>query len=374
MTDLGLMAIEQHYGYLEEYQEMPGAEVYADFINEIETNYYDGIYSVEGVDEAIASLDAALDACKRSEISVGKNISYIIGNPSFENQFATQPNGDTGGLAPAPKGWNVILNGDTCVTATDMSSHGIANWCGINSGDPISVELEDGTIVTQQPTEGSKLWGIWTSNIPNVELSQILNGLPAGTYTLTADVMVQYNWAGNNLTTQRIFANNYVQMFGSEEAHAINLPEDAQSAAAWDAANPDAEIKHLTYAGYTCESGDPTTDLLKTMTVTFGVDETGVAKIGFRTNNVNVDGISREEGGIDGQGWFKVDNFTLFYDSEEIPTAIGSVKTDGAVTTIVSRQYFTVGGAQVSAPQKGVNIVKNVMSDGSVKVSKVILK
>ena len=367
-------AIEQHYGYLEKYQDMPGAEVYSEIIYEIENNYYDGIYSTEGVSDAIAELDAALDACKRSEISVGKDITYIISNPSFENQVATQPNGDSGGLAAAPKGWNVIVDGDTCKTATDMSSHGIANWCAINSGDPISVELSDGTIVTQQPTEGSKLWGIWTPNVPNVELSQELVGLPAGTYTLTADVMVQYNWAGKNLTTQRIFANNYMQMFGSEEAHALNLPEDAQGAVAWDVANPDADIKHLTYAGYTCESGDPTTDLLKTMTVTFGVDETGVAKIGFRTNNVDTNGISRDEGGIDGQGWFKVDNFTLFYDSEDIPTAIGSVKTDGAVTTIVGRQYFTVGGVQVSAPQKGVNIVKNVMSDGSVKVCKVILK
>ena len=75
-----------------------------------------------------------------------------------------------------------------------------------------------------------------------------------------------------------------------------------------------------------------------------------------------------------GHGWFKVDNFTLFYNSEDIPTGIDNVKTNGAVTTIASRQFFTVGGAQVAAPQKGVNIVKNIMSDGTVKVSKVIVK
>jgi hypothetical protein len=163
-------------------------------------------------------------------------------------------------------------------------------------------------------------------------------------------------------------------MFGSEEAHAINLPADAQAAAAWDAANSDADLKRLTYAGYTCESGDRTTDLLHTMTVTFGVDETGIAKIGFRSNNINTDGLTWAEGGREGQGWFKVDNFTLFYDSEEIPTAIDNVKTNGAVTTIASRQFFTVDGAQVAAPQKGVNIVKNIMSDGTVKVSKIIIK
>lgn len=221
-----------------------------------------------------------------------------------------------------------------------------------------------------QPTDGEHLWGIWTENVPEVELSQVLRGIPAGTYTMTADVMVQNSWAGNNMTTQRIFANNSIQMFGSEEAHAINLPADAQAAAAWDAANSDVDLKRLTYAGYTCESGDRTTDLLHTMTVTFGVDETGTAKIGFRTNNIGLGG----EPEAQGHGWFKVDNFTLFYDSEDIPTAIDNVKTNGAVTTIASRQFFTVDGAQVAAPQKGVNIVKNIMSDGTVKVSKIIIK
>lgn len=361
--------IEQHWDHLATYQDFPGAETYGDIILEVETNYYDGLYSVEEVDEAIAQLEAALEACKMSEILVGKDVSYVIKNPSFED-LSNQGNSASSGLANAPKGWNVIINGDTCRTSGDFSSHGIANWCAINGGDGINVSLNDGTVVTQQPTEGSNLWGIWTPEVPEVELLQVLEGMPAGTYTMTADVMVQHSWAGNNMTTQRIFANGYIQMFGSEEAHAVNLPEDAKDAAAGDAAYPEAEPKRLTYAGYTCESGDPTTDLLKTMTVTFGIDETGIAKIGFRTNNI---GLAGEPEG-NGHGWFKVDNFTLFYDSEDIPTGVESIKTSGAGTTIASRQYFTIGGAQVAAPQKGVNIVKNIMSDGSVKVSKVFVK
>lgn len=367
-------AIEEHYNYLAEYEAMPGAGTYSDEIAEVEGNYYDGIYTNEEIDAAIARLDAALDACKLSEITPDKDITYIINNPSFENWSATQTNNTTGGVENAPKGWTLIINGDTCVTRADVNAHGISAWCAINLGDGINVELEDGTIVTKQPTEGDHLWGIWNASIPEVELSQTFTNLPAGTYTLTADVMVQNNWAGDNITTQRIFANNSIQMFGSEEAHAINLPADAQSAAARDAANPDSENKFLTYAGYTCMADDRTTDLLHTMTVVFGVDDSGIAKIGFRTNGINTDGLTLEEGGRNGQGWFKVDNFTLYYNSEEVPTGVENIKTNGAVTTISSRQFFTIGGAQVSAPQKGVNIVKNVMSDGTVKVSKVIVK
>jgi hypothetical protein len=367
-------AIENHWISADEFSHMPGVGDYTDYIQEVEDGYYDGAYSDDQIETIIASLDDALENCKKSEILVGKDITYIIKNPSFEDWTTTQNNDTSGGVENAPKGWNLIINGDTCVTRSDISANGVAAWCAINRGDPISVDLGDGTVVTMQPTDGEHLWGIWTENVPEVELSQVLRGIPAGTYTMTADVMVQNSWAGNNMTTQRIFANNSIQMFGSEEAHAINLPADAQAAAAWDAANSDVDLKRLTYAGYTCESGDRTTDLLHTMTVTFGVDETGIAKIGFRSNNINTDGLTWAEGGREGQGWFKVDNFTLFYDSEDIPTAIDNVKTNGAVTTIASRQFFTVGGAQVAAPQKGVNIVKNIMSDGTVKVSKIIIK
>ena len=363
-------AIDAHYNNLDIYQEFPGAEAYSEVIYGVENNYYDGAYSTDEVEGAIAMLDEALEACKLTEITVGKDITYIIKNPSFEDWASTQTNDAASGKENAPKGWTVVINGDTCRTAADFSRNGVANWAAINRGDPISVDLGDGTVVTQQPTDGEHLWGIWTENIPVVELSQTLSGIPAGTYTMTADVMVQNSWAGNNMTTQRIFANSSIQMFGSEEDHAINLPEDAKAAAALDAANPDAENKFLTYAGYTCLDGDRTTDLLHTMTVTFGVDETGIAKIGFRTNNIGLGG----EPEAQGHGWFKVDNFTLFYNSEDIPTGIDNVKTNGAVTTIASRQFFTVGGAQVAAPQKGVNIVKNIMSDGTVKVSKVIVK
>jgi len=217
------------------------------------------------------------------------------------------------------------------------------------------------------------LWGIWTANIPDVELSQTLTGLPMGTYILTADVMVQNNWAGDNITTQRIFANGYMQMFSTEEAHALNLPEDAQALAQLDAEYPDQAVPFLTYAGYTCESGDRTTDLLHTMTVTFDVHEDGIAHIGFRTNNVNVDGVSRDEGGRDGQGWFKVDNFTLYYDSEEVISSIKCIDVEGAAT-VSACEYYNVNGVRMATMQPGLNIIKQVMNNGTVKVSKVMVK
>lgn len=372
-------AIMKAYENYETYLDFPGSEEYGDIISDIESNYEDGLYTEAEIDGVIAQLDEALENCKKSEILVGKYITYILRNPSFED-MSSQPTGDSGGVANAPAGWDLIIDGDTCRTVADINTVASLGWCAINSGDPIGVTLEDGTYVEKQPTDGDKLWGIWAETLPEVELSQTLTGLPMGTYVLTVDVGVQNNWANDNITTQRIFANSYVQMFASEEAHSLNLPEDAQEAAERDAAYPDASVPFLTYADYTCETGDRLTDLLHTMTVTFGVDDSGIAKIGFRTNDVNIHGYSREVGDTDetgentrGQGWFKLDNFTLYYLSEELPTSIESLENLEAVT-VVARQYFNADGVKVSVPQRGVNIVKTILEDGSVKVTKMLVK
>ncbi len=361
-------ALDLHSAYLSEYDHYAGADEYSDVIMFIETDWEDGVYDEAGVEDAIAHLEKAFEECKLSGVAVGIFVTDLISNPSFED-LSAQGGSPTSGVANTPKGWTLYVDGEE---SADNGRYGWG-WCGINTGDEISVELEDGTIVNRQPTDGDNLWGIWGSDILEVELSQTLTGIPAGTYILSADVMVQNNWAGDNITTQRIFANDYIQMFSYEGLYELNMPSDAKDAAYMDEVNPDADLKHLTYAGYTCESGDRTTDLLHPMTVKFGVGEDGIAKIGFRTNGVNSDGLTFAQGGRNGQGWFKVDNFTLFYESEEVPTAIGSVEAS-SVTTIASRQYFTVDGVSISQPQKGINIVKNTMSDGTVKVSKIFVK
>lgn len=369
-------AVQQHYEYLDEYALYAGAGEYGDAIMEAEGVYDDGEADEAGIESIIAGLELALQECKKSGVAVGVYVN-VIENPSFED-MSNQPGGDSGGVANAPKGWTLTLNGVVCSTASEISSNGVAAWCAINSGDGISVDDGTGNIITQQPTDGAKLWGIWTAAMPDVELSQTIEGMPAGKYVLSADVMVQNNWAGDNITTQRLFANGYVQMFASEEAHAINLPEDAKAAAAIDAvAGDDLDIPHLTYANYTCESGDRTTDLLRPMSVEFGVGEEGIINLGFRTNAVNVNGYDRNDGSancIDGQGWFKVDNFQLYYESEEIPTSIGNVKNNGVLTTVVGRELYTLNGVKVANLQKGINVVKNIMSDGSVKVTKIFVK
>ena len=107
------------------------------------------------------------------------------------------------------------------------------------------------------------------------------------------------------------------------------------------------------------------------MEVTFGVGEDGIAVIGFRTNGVNVDGNTYGNGAVNGAGWFKVDNFRLFYKSEETPTAINNA-TSGNSIEIVGQEYYNANGQRVSGIQPGLTIVKNRLADGTVKAVKII--
>ena len=322
---------------------------------EAEDMYAYGKANEEEIAAMIKRLDDGFQELKLSGVAVGIYVTELMKNPGFED-LSAQGGVDTGGSVNPPAGWDLFIDGEQQTSAPPLG------WCGINGGDDISsagIVDDEGNPVTKQYVEGTHLWGIWNGSIPNVELSQTLTGLPNGTYVLSANVMVQYQWAGNCLTTQRIFANDCVQMFGTEEEHAVNLTEDAH------AANKNG---HLTYAGYTCTADDPYTNTLRPMEVRFYVTD-GTAKVGFRTNNINPDGSADTS---TGHGWFKLDNFQLFYESEDIPEGIETISEGNG--SIVGQRFFSTDGRQQRSLRRGVNIVETRMSDGTVKTKKVVVK
>ena len=313
------------------------AEELGDMLMEAQDMYNNAEAGVDEINDMIAQINEAIELVKANAITIG-DITYAIKNPSFED-LSNQNNSPSDGAQPAPYGWTLKMNGEVVETIGP-------NWCAINHGDNISVMLDDGTEITHQYTDGEYLWGIWTSNIPEVELSQTLTHLPKGAYTVQADVMVQYNWAGDCTTTQRIFGNKNVQMWGTEDAYSeLNMPADALNA------------NVLTYAGWVCAQGQDgiyNSDLLHPMSVQFDVDDDGIAVSGFRTNGVNAEGLTFADGGLNGQGWFKVDNFRLSYDSEEMLGIEGVSENAHSSQTAT---FYTIDGRRLQAPQRGLNIV-----------------
>lgn len=210
---------------------------------EAEDLFGSGEASAEQLAEMRIRLEQAFNDCKLSGVAVNIFVTDLITNPSFEDMTA-QGNTPSSGVAAIPVGWTLKLNGET-VEGTPNGY--ISGWCAINGGDAISITDNDGNYHDHQPVDGSYLWGIWTSSMPEVELSQTLTGLPMGTYIAYADVMVENNWAGNNVTTQRIFANDCVQVWGtSETITEQNIPADVAAAKAFDEQGID-NITHLTY-------------------------------------------------------------------------------------------------------------------------------
>lgn len=362
--------IEKHFASLEQYDNKTGAGDYSDVIYSVQERYDERtVVDDAEVDEISEELDAALEACIQSDdIEPGSVLTEYIKNASFED-LSNQNNNNSGGVENAPKGWNLYINGTQVNTAAEITAAGVKAWCAINGGDAINVELENGDVVTNQYTDGDHLWGIWADEIPEIELSQTIKGMPEGTYTATCDVLVQYNWAGYCITTQRIFANDYVAMYSYEGNYENNLPEDARIAQEIDALNPDAELKHLTYAGHECEA--PRSDYSNKVSLTFGLAKKGDIKLGFRTNNIDRDGVAQGSG----KGWFKLDNWTLTYDSTEVPAGAGTGADATGVDSITENtggvpvEFYSVDGARRSSLQTGINIVK--IGD---KVSKVIVK
>lgn len=362
-------ALEDAYVQYETYLYNTGSDEYMTLIEDAQMAYDDATVNETEIDEIIAKLDEKLSELKKAGIAVDTYLD-IIENASFEDLSAQGGINSTGSANP-PAGWNLTLNGVKCETAADYSTAGASmNWCAINSGDDINETDASGNAWTTQYTDGTHLWGIWAANMPEVELSQTFTGIPNGTYTLSCDMVVQHDWAGANITTQRIFANNFIQMYGAEDAYAekLNDTEDMAAARLYDEENPDADLKHLNYAGYDNSTSYGSTSCPYPMSLTFGVSN-GNLTIGFRTNNIDTTGTAQPH---QGAGWFKLDNFKLYYASEDIPTGMKSLSTDGQQLQLIGQQYYSVGGARLAQPQKGITIVKNLMSDGSVKVTKVL--
>lgn len=167
----------------------------------------------------------------------------------------------------------------------------------------------------------------WYSSSPmpaNFELYQIIRGLPAGTYTLSARMAV----LDDRISTQRIFANNNVQYFGKAQNYLQNIvPNETYSFAGWLS----------TGEGY-----------LKNMSVDVEIREGDSLKIGIRSGNR----LSNGQISSSNDGWFKADNFKLkLKTGTNGETALKENRTDDIATIFgsVSGIHINLAGS-ISKP------------------------
>ena len=175
-------------------------------------------------------------------------------------------------------------------------------------------------------TDGSFIFGVWNGTVTGASISQTISNLPKGNYTLTVDLHASGTMTESRLGNQRLFAN-------------------------------DAAVR---FADKISEPGTGDNYPMQTLTLRFIQEEDGeLVTIGVATDSAPT------------QTWFKIDNFRLYktIDEDFVPTAINTVST---ATKVVGTELYDLSGRRILQYQKGVNIVRERMSDGTIRVKKVL--
>ena len=191
------------------------------------------------------------------------------------------------------------------------------DWWGVNygggNGDPAA-------------TDGNFIFGVWNGTVTGASISQTISNLPKGNYTLTVDLHASGTMTESRLGNQRLFANEDEAFFRDQVV--------------------------------TCGTGDNYP--MQTLTLRFIQEEDGeLVTIGVATDSAPT------------QTWFKIDNFRLYktIDEDFVPTAINTAST---ATKVVGTELYDLSGRRILQYQKGVNIVRERMSDGTMRVKKVL--
>ena len=72
-----------------------------------------------------------------------------------------------------------------------------------------------------------------------------------------------------------------------------------------------------------------------------------------------------------GQYLIRLDDVFVYTNDKFNELGINRTTAEG---NVMSEELYNIDGMRLNAPAKGVNIVRSVMNDGSVKIQKVIVK
>ncbi len=275
----------------------------------------------------------------------------------------------------------------TEVLADDYEVVGAWNLYYLGSDEPEENDTVDMTSLIVNPTfdpaKGDKNSGViegWVTSAMNgykqftvsynrapITLYQDLVGLPEGLYEVTVHTYYRAGYAEpdyllfledpakSHLTT--LYATTSEKKF---ETKVMNLCEGALSTPV-----ADSSCDQLSNGLYVPNGTSSTVKWFNEghylNKLQFTVPADGKARIGLEKTQVVAD------------DYEVVGAWNLYYlgksDNEEV--GIESVDSNASV---VSTTIYTLNGVQIATPQQGINIVKSVLSDGTVKVQKVLVR
>lgn len=258
----------------------------------------------------------------------------------------------------------------------------------------------DGWTLTDGVTPGfnSGLIEVYNTNFDEY---QDLEGLPEGTYEVSVQGFYRF---GNGVRDDSTYVqapteNNNLKLYVTVGENTINVPmprlakdgkeehtsyqqtDDGKGFVAGDDLDKDvqwqwmwlgepvADADSTSATGYRLANGMVPVSILfeagkfSGTSIIFKVGAEGKARIGLKKEVQEA------------ENWCIWDNWQLTYfgpNSAKEPTVDGIVSTTAAVAAKV--EFFGLNGARISKPTKGVAIMKQTLSDGTVKTTKVIVK
>lgn len=221
-------------------------------------------------------------------------------------------------------------------------------------------------------------------NTQKFELSQSIVGLISGFYRLSANAFYRAGSTENSTKlyykdlypeTTTIMGNeeDFPVLFAGERTKALmniaaytsefQMEESDVNVGKWmDPNNEEAVDAFVPNVRSSCNLYFAEGAYMNTLNFEVTEDMDAVA-IGIKKGNVKID-----------TEWCPFDNFKLEYIGAEAPTGIENTMAGGGMAEVVARKFYTVDGMELARPAKGINIVKSVLSDGTVKVTKVLVK
>lgn len=308
----------------------------------------------EKVNEVVAEYkELAMAAKIEKGIKNGDDLTYILSNPSYEDQFGLGEG--VNGVYNAPWGWTFCIDSVVCTKAEDMNAAGLNNFTSPDQ----NVLCTDGE------------WGycMQTGDFPDVYMYQVVKGLPAGTYKVTVDMVVPNDNNDYRLAGQRLYVNDIAQYYGWDYEYEESV---------LDQLHPEELFR--TYGGYdevdaqnNGDDGDK--GPLNRLEVQVYIEDGDSLVLGVRTDGhweATYKRVADPEG-FNNCGWCKFDNMRLSCVAlgEDVTSVEDAVGKD---LQVVDRKYYTVDGIQTDGLKRGVNIVRLQYEDGTFETKKVVVK
>gem|GEM_PF-2303806 len=203
----------------------------------------------------------------------------------------------------------------------------------------------------------------------NFDVKQILYGMPAGSYRLEVTGFYRDGW--NDGLAQKVaeetWADNVVIVINTDSQAMARIVDGAADITDWTLESEDYYLYDEDNSLYIPNNMQNAEQWL--------INETTAPLLTASAQDYNYEGadmvIGMTKTTTDNGDWTIVKGWKLYYLGLD-PDAVEAI--DATAGTVMSQQIFNASGAQQSRLQKGVNILKQKMSDGTTRVKKVIVK